>query len=99
MYLKEHMQIGRGPYLDMRLLMMDYCEFPTPKALTALGNSITPTLHEYKAGIKCNMKEAIKLTITRRLEAEVTDYDLDMLAQHGIVANLISGCDGSGKLK
>ena len=98
--LKSALQIGKGKYIDMRLLLKDYVILQT---YDNLNTEITSFLPEYQetvnCGIKCTLRNSLEMTLKRVLDAKQitpgTD-EADDILERGLQAEISLGGDGSG---
>ena len=98
--LKSALQIGKGKYIDMRLLLKDYVILQT---YDNLNTEITSFLPEYQetvnSGIKCTLRNSLEMTLKRVLDAKQiipgTD-EADDILERGLQAEISLGGDGSG---
>ena len=94
-YLKEHCQIGRSVYTDVRLLLRKQVEFPPYHELSSLVKNILPTLIPFEHGVRANLKEILRGTVERILSSYTQIFTDDTIST-GIVCQVKIGIDGSG---
>ena len=94
-YLKEHCQIGRSVYTDLRLLLQKHVEFPPYNELAALVKNILPDLISYDHGVRAGFKDLLLRTLGRILSRSSTKL-LPTTISSGIVCQVKVGIDGSG---
>ena len=65
LYIREHCQIGRGIYTDLRLALKNKAILPPHNLLSNLEKELLPDLEMFEHGWKVNLSEAVTKTIER----------------------------------
>ena len=96
LFIREHCQIGRGVYTDLRLALKNKTILPPHNLLSNLETELLPVLEVFEHGWKVNLQEAVSKTLERWfLQHENLQKEYTSLAQ-GIQCFFSGGCDGSG---
>jgi hypothetical protein len=94
LYLREHCQIGRNIYTDLRIALKEKVLLPPHNLLSKQENKILPELIEFEQGWKVNLTEAISKTLEGALKTVTTNQE--SLTGEGLFCKFVGGCDGSG---
>ena len=95
MYLKEHCQIGRSVYTDLRLLLQKHVEFLPYAILASLVKNILPDLISYDHADCAGFKDLLSRTLERILSSSSSSFDPTTVSS-GILCHAKIGIDGSG---
>ena len=94
LYLKQHLELSKQKYTDLRLMLKPYVELVPYNLLRLETEKLLPEIQPFRHGIRCSLGDVVINTLSR-----LPDKIIRCLMPHSdsiLSASFIYGLDGSG---